>query len=223
MTGSIWRSWLCGACRDDRGEGEGGQRGNVWNTSRQASASTRAKCPAARSTPTSPWPRPWPQAERMPVGASSPPLAHSGSTSSRRLRSRTTWYAAPARLRCGQSWSVQTSAPMWRRWAATPVLKRGPVHVVPLHNPVTGPAFARQSFHLGYSPPVRPSEGGVIVDPAGDSTVVLAADLFEVFCSHPDVDALPQDLFADEPRDVSAPSPVLVLSPGQEEAYLPRP
>jgi hypothetical protein len=107
--------------------------------------------------------------------------------------------------------------------AGTTYPKPRPVHVVPLHNPVTGPAFARQSFHLGYSPPVRPSEGGVIVDPAGDSTVVLAADLFEVFCSHPDVDALPQDLFADEPRDVSAPSPVLVLSPGQEEAYLPRP
>jgi hypothetical protein len=69
--------------------------------------------------------------------------------------------------------------------------------------------------------PRHPLERGVIIDSPRDSTVVLAADLFQVLCSHPDVDALPQDLFADEPYDVSAPSAVLVLSPGQEEGVSP--
>jgi hypothetical protein len=61
------------------------------------------------------------------------------------------------------------------------------------------------------------SEGDVIIDSARDPAVVLALDPFKVVCSHPDVDALPQDLFADEPRDASVPPAALVESPGQEE------
>jgi hypothetical protein len=53
--------------------------------------------------------------------------------------------------------------------------------------------------------------------PAGDSAAVLILDLFEAFCSHPDIDAPPQDLFANEPCDTPVPLAMLVESPRQEE------
>jgi hypothetical protein len=63
----------------------------------------------------------------------------------------------------------------------------------------------------------RESEGGVVVEPARHPPVVLISDLLEVFGPHPHVHARPQDLLADEPRDVSMPLAVLVAFPGQQE------
>jgi hypothetical protein len=48
---------------------------------------------------------------------------------------------------------------------------------------------------------------------AGGSAVVLVLDLLEVFCSHPDVDAFPHGLFANEPRNVC--DSVTSQQPGQ--------
>jgi hypothetical protein len=74
-------------------------------------------------------------------------------------------------------------------------------------------------MHGGQSrwPQHKTSEGRVVVEPAGDPAVVLASDLLKILSPHPDIDALPQDLLAYEPCDVSVPSPVLVASPGQEK------
>jgi hypothetical protein len=50
-----------------------------------------------------------------------------------------------------------------------------------------------------------------------DTTAILIPDLLEVFGPHPHVHARPQDLFADEPRDVPASLAMLAAFPGQQE------